>query len=1285
MKARRPKLWILGAVLGALMLMCSGAPALGATQRVVSAFGAEGTGPGQFSFALGAAVEQISGDVLVVDDGADRIQRFTAAGDFLGQFGSAGTGAGELQEPKGIAVEQVTGDVYVSDQGNRRIDEFTATGSFVRAFGWGVENGEAKLQSCTTATSCRAGLEGSGAGELGADVGYPAVDPTNGDLYVADSANKRIDEFTAAGAFVRAFGWGVADGAAKAETCTITCQAGATGSGPAQFGEGSPTRITATPSGDLYVVDPGNDRVQELDASGGLVAERFAFSSLSGYAPSDVAVDPASEAIYIAAQGEDGSQVLELEPNGTLLATAPQGIYLPSAGGLAAGSDGELLYVTPTRVLVLSDTPATAPTATVSAATGVGANTATLHGTVNPQESAANSLQTRYAIQYSTDQANWSTAGEGQLPAGASPMPVSATAEDLIAGTKYYVKVLVERELGAGSAESAIETLSTPYAAPLISGESVSSLGRTEATVSASVDPESLASTYEVEYGTTAAYGSSSPETNLPAATASTPVQVRLSGLQAGTLYHYRFVASNGSGRSSGEAGATFTTQVAVAAGSSELPDHRAYELVSPPEDTEVYVPEEWLGTNPGEITGGQEGGYRAAASGDAIAYLAESPASGVGGIGVTGNGTGNQYLATRGTDGWDASDVSITGKLNAEEEAVVSEVQNISADDSLLTFVMEGDVPANPLAPANCQIHVNTYTLTGSEAHALPTPAGLAPGEPECPYFNSRAGISADDAHLLLESSEGNLYDFASGRLHQVNVLPNGGLDPHPDAEFGGIQELTNPFGRHFQNYTDDVSADGARVFWTDANVEATAENPTGTRRLFVRENDTQPQSPISGGSCANDEDACTLQLDLPEPGCTSCGSGGGEFWLASSDGSAAFFTDEQRLTANATASADEPDLYRYEIGSEGRPGHLVDVSVAAAGHADVREVVGGSDDGSYVYFVADGALTSESNAEGAKPLAGEPNLYLWHEGIVTFVAGAVAAPAVDEGEGMSLTPDEVATSGHAVTFFSSAPLTRYDNHGIDEMFVYEAASQHIFCVSCNPSGEAPVGSAERWEELHPVSEDRGASPSADTYGGPSYLPRWVNETGTEVFFNTNQPLVPQDVNRHQDVYEWEADGSGGCMQTTGCVAAISDVQTPHAARFIDASANGEDVFFTQRVSLVPKAIDETVKLYDARVNGGFPETELACTGTGCQGVPPAPPIFATPASVTFAGVGNFEPAPSLSGKPSAKPKKKPVKCRRGSTKKHGRCVKVKSKGRHANGASHKHNKSKSTKLRGR
>jgi hypothetical protein len=115
---------------------------------------------------------------------------------FLSAFGSTGTGADqfELSGEAGVAVDQSTGDVYVADTGNHRVDEFTASGAFIHAFGWGVLNGAAAPQTCTT--TCQAGLPGPEPGQFEAP-SFVAVDNTLGgvgDLYVADRgsvANER--------------------------------------------------------------------------------------------------------------------------------------------------------------------------------------------------------------------------------------------------------------------------------------------------------------------------------------------------------------------------------------------------------------------------------------------------------------------------------------------------------------------------------------------------------------------------------------------------------------------------------------------------------------------------------------------------------------------------------------------------------------------------------------------------------------------------------------------------------------------------------------------------------------------------------------------------------------------------------------------------------------------------------------------------------------------------------------------------------------------------------------
>ncbi|HEX9968479.1 MAG TPA: hypothetical protein VGB06_11115 [Solirubrobacterales bacterium] len=73
------------------------------------------------------------------------------APDFLARLSTStarGSGAGQFDVPRAIAANPVNGRVYVSDYNNARIVEYTAWGLFVRAWGWGVETGAVALEQC---------------------------------------------------------------------------------------------------------------------------------------------------------------------------------------------------------------------------------------------------------------------------------------------------------------------------------------------------------------------------------------------------------------------------------------------------------------------------------------------------------------------------------------------------------------------------------------------------------------------------------------------------------------------------------------------------------------------------------------------------------------------------------------------------------------------------------------------------------------------------------------------------------------------------------------------------------------------------------------------------------------------------------------------------------------------------------------------------------------------------------------------------------------------------------
>src|SRR5262249_15087954 len=121
----------------------------------------------------------------------------------LSHFGSPGSGAGQFQTPVGVAVDQMSGAVYVADSGNARVEKFGPTGSFIAAWGWGVADGAAKSEVCTS--TCQAGIAGSGPGQFSHPTSI-AVDssggPSAGDVYVGDAGTNVVLKFDTHGHFL---------------------------------------------------------------------------------------------------------------------------------------------------------------------------------------------------------------------------------------------------------------------------------------------------------------------------------------------------------------------------------------------------------------------------------------------------------------------------------------------------------------------------------------------------------------------------------------------------------------------------------------------------------------------------------------------------------------------------------------------------------------------------------------------------------------------------------------------------------------------------------------------------------------------------------------------------------------------------------------------------------------------------------------------------------------------------------------------------------------------------
>ncbi|HXB65192.1 MAG TPA: hypothetical protein VNV42_09995 [Solirubrobacteraceae bacterium] len=795
-----------------------------------------------------------------------------------------------------------------------------------------------------------------------------------------------------------------------------------------------------------------------------------------------------------------------------------------------------------------------------------------------------------------------------------------------------------------------------------IDGESFSEVGSASVALSAQIDTLGTNSSYYYEYGTTEAYGSTTPTANLGAVNGDVGAPGELNGLQPDTVYHFRVVVTNEQGTVDG-ADVVFST---LAVGIQGLPDGRVYEMVTPPDNdnADVYLSEgQGSNTQPGSGGAPTNLPFQAAPGGDAVTYVAAETFGGRGGA--------NQYLATRlPQGGWTQANIQPDGYLNANYRGFSSDLsvgvlESYPGSELLLP-------PLTPEAPGENYKVLYTRTSDGGY-HALftVTPPNRTPsefrsasaGEGELEYM----GASMNFGHVLFAANdaltanamtlppsplENDLYDSVGGQLYLVNVLPDGTIAP--GAAFGAsVGRFADPVLDH------TISSDGSRVFWTDEK----------TGDLYVRENDNQPESPLNeSGECAVPADACTVQVDASQnPGVAG---GGGSFWTASGDGSKVFFTDESRLTEDSTAAAGQPDLYEFDVES----GVLSDLSIDgnAGEHANVLGVLGAGEDGEYVYFVATGSLAAGASAV-------EPNLYVLHGGVVKLITPLSYGDDSLETSGsttygvwrqsLAARTAEVAPDGRSLVF--STEYIRSGGYSASEaggeVYHYEVENGRLVCVSCSPSVDVP-----RVGEL-PVTGASGGYLPVDR-ANYEYQSRWISQDGSRVFFLSDKPLVARDVNGAQDVYEWEREGSGSCRESPGCVYLLSSGTSNSSSGLLDTSASGDDAFIITRSRLVPEDEDENFNVFDARVGGAQPPVPASCSGTGCQGIPSSPPVFATPSSQTYNGVGNF----SASTGPAAAPKLK-IKAKSGRKAKRKRKAKggkrrgAKARGGKARRARHK------------
>jgi hypothetical protein len=189
---------------------------------------------------------------------------------------------------------------------------------------------------------------------------------------------------------------------------------------------------------------------------------------------------------------------------------------------------------------------------TTNAATNVASSSATLNGTVNP-----NGLTTSVHFQYGTT-TNYGSTTPSHSYGGNMTQSISANISGLSASTTYHFRIVATN--GAGTRYGADRTFTTlsPTGPPVVTTNPATLIASFSATLNGSLDPHGLTTTVYFQYGTTTSYGlTTAPQSQ----TGNTyrNISANISGLSAGTIYHFRIVATNSAGTRYG-ADRTFTT-----------------------------------------------------------------------------------------------------------------------------------------------------------------------------------------------------------------------------------------------------------------------------------------------------------------------------------------------------------------------------------------------------------------------------------------------------------------------------------------------------------------------------------------------------------------------------------------------------------------------------------------------------------------------------------------------------------------------------------------------------
>ena len=821
--------------------------------------------------------------------------------------------------------------------------------------------------------------------------------------------------------------------------------------------------------------------------------------------------------------------------------------------------------------------------------------------------------------------------------------------------------------------------------APKVEEEFVTEVASTSATFGAHVNPGDTETSYVFEYAPAGGSFKPVPEAegsgSLPAGTAGVVLNVHAQGLLASTAYEFRLVASNAVEEvTSGPV--SFATQ--TAGGEFRLPDGRQYEMVTPPEKEGalIYGPSPFYKPVYTRLQG-----FQASVAGNAMVDLASQPTEAE----PQGYNSEVSVLSTRSATGWSSQVIAPPHAAQGGGPALISKEYPLFSED-LSHGIVQPVGAFSPYAPEVSEQtpYLRTDYFNGNVGERCQSscfqPLVTRADDTASPFVPFGGAWNSEVPGFCENTDCGPLVRGASPDLSHVVFYSPVQLTSAPG---GGLYEW---YGGHLR-----LVFSGEQFELAGGQYGVSANEEPGARRAISEDGERV----ISAGEGAH---RGGIYMSDVATGETVTIATGGNYMTASGDASKVFFISDGDL-----------DVFEVTSG-EGEPlaGKVTDLTVDPheGEEAGVVGVLGASDDGSYVYFAAGGALTpgavpavpgetgtcAVSSTENG--VRGGCNIYVYHDGVTSLVSAGWINP--EEAYLWS----RVSPDGRWLAFMSTHSLTSYDNRDAAsgepdaEVYLYDADTGRLVCASCDPTGARPAGANLSGD----IGESFWVAANVPSWGrfygyyGTRYQPRYLSDSG-RLFFESDDALVPQDVNGVGDVYEYEPEGvpagEHACSSSSasgsdvfkpvhafevegrsgvegaGCVALVSSGASSEESSFMDASESGGDAFFRTESRLAPQDFDDAADVYDAHeCTGASPcipppaAASPACsTEASCKPSPtPQPSIYGLPSSATFSGSGNLTPA-SLSPSPK-KVTKKRVRCKRGFVKsKKGKCVQEKSR----------------------